>query len=150
MKIKLLVFILFSILLSSCREQNLGLIKQVNYGTSFGECIGYCKHDIALTSNEIIYKCSSSSVTENTIIHTEILDVQTWDSICNDFDLENFLALPEVIGCPDCADGGAEWLEIIFSTGKTHKVTFEYYSEPTSLKSKIEILRRIANKHNCN
>lgn len=33
-------------------------IVQVKYGTSFGECIGYCKHDLAFKMGEITYSCS--------------------------------------------------------------------------------------------
>ena len=48
--------------------------------------------------------------------------------------------MDEIIGCPDCADGGAEWIEI--TSGETsHKVTFEYNKSPDVFKSYIEILR---------
>jgi hypothetical protein len=38
-----------------------------------------------------------------------------------------------VIGCPDCADGGAEWLELGFEK-EVKRVTFEYMHEPDAYK----------------
>jgi hypothetical protein len=55
-----------------------------------------------------------------------------------------FVNLPKTIGCPDCADGGAEWIEIISgSGGKSQKVTFEYMNEPAKLKDLASGLRTI-------
>lgn len=60
-----------------------------------------------------------------------------------------FLALPTTIGCPDCADGGAEWLEIELKNGIKHKVTFEYNNEPSLLKDYILKLREMLNANDC-
>ena len=38
--------------------------------------------------------------------------------------MDSFFILEERIGCPDCADGGSEWIEIL-ANNKTYKVTFE-------------------------
>ena len=55
--------------------------------------------------------------------------------------MNSFFELPETIGCPDCADGRAEWLEIELMNGEKHKVTFEYRNEPASLNDHIIGLR---------
>ena len=49
--------------------------------------------------------------------------------------------MPETIGCPDCADGGAEWIEIKLANGEKHKVTFEYMNAPSAFKNYISGLR---------
>jgi len=77
-----------------------------------------------------------------------ILKSSAVDSI-NSINTTSFFKLPETIGCPDCADGGAEWLEIILLNGKKHKVTFEYRNEPTQLKNQIIKLREILSKNEC-
>ena len=57
-----------------------------------------------------------------------------------------FRNLEEVIGCPDCADGGAEWIEIT-TKDLNHKVTFEYNNEPEEMQDYIEILREFIKKY---
>jgi len=123
-------------------------ITQLNYGTSFGECVGYCKHEVTIKSKAATYKCYSLNPTEQTLTKNTIISSSTSDSIYS-FDTNSFFKLPETIGCPDCADGGAEWLEIILPNGDKHKVTFEYHAEPASIKDQIIKLREILNKNEC-
>jgi len=133
-----------------CTELNDNPIAQIKYGTSFGMCAGYCKHDMVIKPNKITYNCSGWTNSVEPITRTESLNGVGWDSIKTDFNLDAFFELPEVIGCPDCADGGAEWLEIELTTGETHKVTFEYSKEPDFIKPQIERLRKMLSKNNCN
>jgi hypothetical protein len=123
-------------------------ITQLNYGTSFGECVGYCKHEVTIKSKAATYKCSSWNPTVQTLTKDTILNSSILDSI-GSFNTNTFFKLPETIGCPDCADGGAEWLEIILPNGDKHKVTFEYQHEPASIHDQIIKLREILNKNEC-
>lgn len=147
----LTIFLFYSFLFTTCVEDNdNNLISEIRYGTSFGMCGGYCKHDLMMSQNSSTYRCSGWTEDVAPITKTEKTDGQLWNSINNDLNLDAFFDLPEVIGCPDCADGGAEWLEIVLSTGETHKVTFEYFNEPASLKLEIELLREKLSENNCN
>lgn len=140
-----------AIFFSSCStEMNIENIKNLKYGTSFGECNGYCKHDLELKQSQITYNCTSWNASFEQKTFTSNLNITTSDSIHNNLNLAAFFNLPEVIGCPDCADGGAEWLEIELLNGKKHKVTFEYYHEPSVLKNNIVKLREILNRNICN
>ncbi len=40
--------------------------------------------------------------------------------------------LGDRLGCPDCADGGSEWLAFRKANGQEHKVVFEFGSSPES------------------
>jgi len=124
-------------------------IIRVKYGTSFGECIGYCKHDLDMKIGEIIYNCSGWNTNVQPITRTEVLSTAIWDGMKININVPDFFALPTTIGCPDCADGGAEWLEIELKNGNTHKVTFEYNNEPALLKSYIIKLREMLNTNDC-
>ena len=33
-----------------------------------------------------------------------------WNGILNEINLKEFYSLKDFYGCPDCADGGAEWI----------------------------------------
>jgi hypothetical protein len=110
----------------------------IRTGTSFGMCIGYCSKEISITSNEIIFTKSGWNtegplpvVTEKTFFSEE-----EWKELIENIEMDRFSSLPDRIGCPDCADGGSEWIEI--SEGSiTKKVTFEYGSSPQEINSKL-------------
>ena len=47
------------------------------------------------------------------------LDAATWDALLKAIDSAALTALPETVGCPGCADGTIEWLEV--RRGTFHK-----------------------------
>lgn len=144
------IFICAMIMLTSCASLfDVKEIKQISYGTSFGECIGYCKHNLNIKKGSITYNCSGWIDTLQTITRTETIPDSVWNLVSTGLKINEFMDLPEVIGCPDCADGGAEWLEIELNGGTKHKVTFEYNHEPQALKFYIPFLRQLMEKNNC-
>ncbi|MAG02813.1 hypothetical protein CMI42_05740 [Candidatus Pacearchaeota archaeon] len=116
----------------------------IKTGTSFGECLGYCEEDITIVKENIVFHKNGRGqddlfpeVTEEVPISPE-----QWNALLNSLDLEKFSSLDDVIGCPDCADGGAEWIEI--DNGETtKKVTFEYGDSISEIDSFILSLRKI-------
>ncbi len=137
--------------MSSCSTEFLnGNITNIKYGTSFGECIGYCKHDLELKQVKVIYNCSGWVDSVQPVSKTENLSASAWDSIQSNLNVNTFFQLDEIIGCPDCADGGSEWLEIKLANGESHKVVFEYFKEPDVIKSQIEKLRKMLSENSCN
>ena len=50
--------------------------------------------------------------------------------------------LQDTYGCPDCADGGAEWVEVETATLKK-KVTFEHNKPPAELEAVVTELRAL-------
>lgn len=142
MKRLLLIFLLVGLILS-CEDtgDNDHEIIKISYGTSFGECLGYCKTDMILITGLVTYSRSGWVDTVETITCTETLENEDWNIFKNSLNPDEFFKLSETIGCPDCADGGAEWIEIEVGSGKKHKVTFEYMNEPEELKSCATSLR---------
>jgi hypothetical protein len=145
---KRIAFILLAVGFGISCEKNDFEISQIKYGTSFGMCIGYCKNDILLKSGFVTYSRSGWIDTVETIICTETLTDVSWNSYKSGLDSKKFFELPQIIGCPDCADGGAEWIEIEVLSGKKHKVTFEYRNEPDELKDYMIGLREQIGKSN--
>ncbi|CAF1300655.1 unnamed protein product [Rotaria sordida] len=47
-----------------------------------------------------------------------------WEQLISLLDLETFTALADRIGCPGCADGGIEWIQVDWADA-TKRVTFE-------------------------
>ncbi len=115
-------------------------ITKIEFGTSFGSCIGYCEKTVSFTSEEIskVLKATRSKELP------EKKCKKTWNDfskLTSKVDLNSFQSLQETIGCPDCADGGAEWIEIFTSEG-SKRVMYEYGKEPKEVKSFISDLRK--------
>lgn len=146
---QLLVQVFMIISLLSCSNDVLYKdIAQINYGTSFGECVGFCKHDVTLKKNKATFRCYSWYPAAQTVTKVDSIRNLTSDSIYS-LNTTAFFNLPGTIGCPDCADGGAEWLEIELTNGNKHKVTFEYHHEPTLIKTQIIKLREVLSSNEC-
>ena len=64
------------------------------------------------------------------------------DSLMQQFDYATFDGLNAVLGCPDCADGGAEYLELV-RDGKSDRVTFEYGNEPPTFTKVVSNFRQV-------
>jgi len=147
---KRIVFILLVVGFGMSCEKNDVEISQIKYGTSFGMCVGYCKREILLKSGSVTYSRSGWIDTIETISCTELLSELSWNSFKSVLDSKKFFELPQIIGCPDCADVGSEWIEIEALSGKKHKVTFEYMNEPDELKDCIIGLReQIVESNHC-
>ncbi|MFY0652562.1 MAG: hypothetical protein JXQ96_11035 [Cyclobacteriaceae bacterium] len=138
-----LILLLF-IALSSCKDETdccvLPESTIIRYGTSFGFCVGYCKRSITLNSSSIEFIKSSWQDENNYPTVSCTNDFEAWEQLQSKIDIDEFKEMDETIGCPDCADGGAEWIEIL-SGEDTHKVTFEHNKAPSEFEPFIDDLR---------
>lgn len=124
----------------SCSEEHLRDFNTIKYGTSFGMCEGYCTISITIQNDSALYEKSSLS-DEATYPSTECeSNFPQYADFRSQIDPEVFYDLPETIGCPDCADGGAEWIELQ-SSKTSHRVTFELGKAPEEFNNYIENLR---------
>lgn len=114
---------------------------EINYGISFGQCVGFCEIEKQFTSNGIL---SISKRLKDNFIKTEYqnIDSSVYDSLIKTIDFEDFITFDENTGYGDCADGGNEWLTIRYNNKiKTVSGTFGFDIEP--LQELIDYLRRI-------
>lgn len=152
--------LLFSILIATsinaCRDEQItdptatsGKVI-LRSGTSFGMCAGYCRRDLQIDSTNVLYIKRSwgrggSSLPDSLFADTITLD--QWLALKKTVATEYaaFTKLDTVIGCPDCADGGAEWIEIE-QEGTVRRVTFEYGDELPEIKELLNTVRQIRMK----
>nr|WP_293837501.1 hypothetical protein [uncultured Arsenicibacter sp.] len=113
----------------------------IRSGTSYGFCIGYCKRQLDLTPAEatFIMKDNREELPVKSCKGTITAD--EWKTLAAQADLAALKKQPERIGCPDCADGGAEFLEIERS-GDKYRVTFEAGKTIPGFESLVETLRK--------
>jgi hypothetical protein len=111
-------------------------------GTSFGFCAptAYCETTVQITPGSAAFTKKSRSLGE--VQASATLARGVWERLVDAVDEEQLRALPAVVGCPDCADGGAEWVEVT-TEGWTHRVTFEFGSAPESIEKLVIEVRRI-------
>ncbi len=152
MKMQLvLVMILSTLFLTNCEKESNSIDSQatmsdyvVNYGTSFGMCVGPCRKELNLLNGEVsftvFYTEGRGAIGGTPKTFKESLDASLQNSVVKGIDYESFKKLNEVVGCPDCADGGAEWVEIMKGDSK-HKVTFEFGKAPKEIESLVTVLR---------
>lgn len=60
------------------------------------------------------------------------MDSAPFNLFAVDVQYDSLLALGDRLGCPDCADGGSEWLAFRMVDGRYHKVVFEFGTIPQS------------------
>lgn len=69
-------------------------------------------------------------------------DSDEWQALAQSLNREAFYQLPDTMGCPDCADGGAEWIEIE-EDDKKYRVTFEYGADIPQIAPLLAKVREI-------
>jgi hypothetical protein len=67
---------------------------------------------------------------------------EQWQRLVQLIDVATFSRLEPVYGCPDCADGGAEWIEIEQGEQR-NRVTFEYNATLDPIAALAEEIRQI-------
>ncbi len=105
----------------------------IGYGASFGFCVGYCHTEYRLTATSITrVRTGRPAATHPTQTTVWPMDPAAWPRLRAH--AERFLRQrPEAVyGCPDCADGGAEWIEVEGPRGP-YRTTFEYGRPPEVL-----------------
>ena len=151
---KLLIQMLFfiSLFLFSCQtdyekvEVNDIAIKT---GIFFGFCGGYCKSEVEIVNRDVVFIASSwSDPNYPDIMLNDNISIQEWDSLIESVNMDSLLSLDDIIGCPDCADGGGEWIEIT-KVDTLKGVTFEYGKTVEPIQSLIEKVRVIRERFYC-
>lgn len=122
-------------------------VTTIFHGKSFGRCAGYCTWEQTYTADEMI----SSKTSHRADQYPEVKVVHAFTEtdmkrLLEDFDLEKFKKLPEKIGCPDCADGGSEYIEIT-TAGMKKRVTFENGKAPYGFENFVVALTQEYEKY---
>jgi hypothetical protein len=105
-------------------------IRQIVSTTSFGMCVGYCTTRLEIAEGQAVLvrearggRGAPQNLPEQR--YTQALSPSEWQEIARLAAQTNLDGLPPIIGCPDCADGGAESLSLAGS-GEPRSVSFEY------------------------
>ncbi|MFD2932172.1 hypothetical protein [Spirosoma flavum] len=142
------IALLFLMLLGRCTQSTISSAEPlsaneltIRTGTSFGMCVGYCVNEYVFNGTSVTLTQTGRPLAQNPIKTCQTtIDQATWNTLRAAANLETFSKQPETRGCPDCADGGAEYIEL--QTGEQkHRVTFEYGTTIPGFESLVEALR---------
>lgn len=129
--------LVISLAASSCKTPVL-----LSHGTSFGHCAGYCHQQITLSEKEVTYAQRKNGAQPDIRKCVQPLSSGTRSQLMALFNEKAFNQLDSVIGCPDCADGGAEWVEVK-KGNHTKRVTFEYRHAPEQLSGLVAEMKKL-------
>lgn len=107
-------------------------------------CAGKCYNELIVEKNAVVLKQierRGRGDEPEIIEHRDDTRLSRIKADLNHFPKKKFLKLQDVYGCPDCADGGAEWLEVQFSDGRVKNVKFDYGSSVEGFEEIISSLR---------
>jgi hypothetical protein len=111
----------------------------IAYGASFGECRGYCSDSLKIVNGTVFFTNMANDERPDLTASAYLSEAQQ-TAFSSAVRWQEFLKLPEVIGCPDCADGGAEWIEISYPSA-SKRVTFEFGAELAGHQELVSQLR---------
>jgi hypothetical protein len=136
----LIFAIIISLSFSGCKKGDIKNLNSIGYGSSFGMCVGYCSSNLLISDLKLTFSKSKNGQTADTKTCSKTISEADINVIKNELNIDKISALPEVIGCPDCADGGAEWIAIN-ADGKQYKITYEYGKAPKELEAAVARLK---------
>lgn len=125
---------------SNCKKGKINKLDSISYGTSFGMCTGYCAQSIVISDSKLTFSKSKNGSTPDTKTCSKSISATEINEIKNLLVANQLSNLPERIGCPDCADGGAEWVSVT-ADGKQYKITYEYGKAPKELAGAVAKLK---------
>lgn len=149
----LLAFFTFIALASGCTETAVQSVTDtliIRTGTSFGMCVGdKCRKDYLFTgtSGTLTHGGNSRGTPIPPKTCQKSISAADWNVLKAAVNLSTFGQQPERIGCPDCADGGAEYIELEQGDSK-HRVTFPYGQTIPGFEPLVTALREQRNQFN--
>jgi hypothetical protein len=114
----------------------------IRWGSSFGMCAGYCYEDLEINNATIRLTRTSRNPAQSPRVVERPFSREAWQALLQGMAAAGLDRLEDVYGCPDCADGGAEWVELESRDGRK-RVTFEFGSGPEPLQQVISELRSL-------
>lgn len=149
MRIFILITVLTSLLIAcgaSKNASNSSEVLSILHGTSFGHCRGYCIKEEVFTNTSMRYtKYNRDSLNFPKQELVETFTSEEYTALLATIDWEKWEAMDTIIGCPDCSDAGAEYIQITTSKG-SKRVKFDAYSNPEGLEKLLSECRAVRRK----
>jgi hypothetical protein len=116
--------------------------------TSFGMCVGYCTTRLEITEGQAVLireargGRGAPNPAQTPQRYSAPLTPSEWQEIQRLAANVDFDALPDTVGCPDCADGGAESLTVE-GPGGAESVSLEFRATIPQAQPLMERVRAL-------
>ena len=134
---------------SSCQiaghDTSVSGTSRIRTGYSFGFCIGYCWAELTIDEHERTFVYNSGLRNDPDVPERKLkkeTQPDTWQRLLSLVNFDEIAAMDNIYGCPDCADGGSEWIEVSHG-GNIKKVIFEYGTPLEPISTLLDSLRSI-------
>ena len=122
-------------------------IRQIVATTAFGMCVGYCTTRLEISEGRAVLireARGGRGAPQNLPAQrfATVLTPEEWDALEHLAVNTDLTGLPPVIGCPDCADGGAESLTIERG-GRPQSISFEFNASVPQAAPLLERVRAL-------
>jgi hypothetical protein len=118
---------------------------ELRSGTSFGMCGGYCVTELRIDTLGVTFTETSQVQDLPARTRTLPLSASDWDRLEEAVDTAAIRTLEGVHGCPDCADGGAEWIQLS-PAGDTVRVAFEFGDTIEGIEPLQTVIRELRSR----
>lgn len=132
--IKFFGILVLCLSLVACDKQSDSTIQTLTFGTYYGECFGTCYQSFSFKAGVFAWEQRDYFGGEIQAICQGGQANSVWTRLNASFNLVTFMGLDEVIGCPDCADDGASFIEVEIGAEPT-RVTFEAGNPPPEMEA---------------
>jgi hypothetical protein len=120
-------------------------IATIRATTAFGFCVGYCRTSLDITAEQAVFVKQSLRGELPDVRRTLPITAAEWKGLVDAVDRKRLEALPAVVGCPDCADGGAESVEVVGADWRKG-VSFDHGANLTELQPLLGRVRAVRNR----
>jgi hypothetical protein len=126
-------------------------VSRVVSTTSFGMCVGYCTTRLEITEGEavLIREARGGRGAPNPSLQprrfSTPLTANEWQEIQRLAAATDLTTVPDVVGCPDCADGGAEGLTIEGPSG-AESVSLEFRAPLPAAQPLLDRVRALRDR----
>jgi len=121
-------------------------IREIVSTTSFGMCAGYCNTRLEISEGQAVLVRNGHGRGVPDLPEQRFQAALTpaeWAEIAALAANTKLDALPETIGCPDCADGGAESIAVATGSGAPRTVTFDYNASIAQAQPLLDRVRAL-------
>ncbi|AQG81494.1 hypothetical protein [Spirosoma montaniterrae] len=117
----------------------------IRTGTSFGMCLGIaCRKDYTFNGTSVTLTQQAGGRPQpqsSPIMCDKTISAADWDALQSLANFDSFAKQPSRLGCPDCADGGAEYIELQRGDS-VYRITFEFGRTIPGFEPLVEALRK--------
>jgi len=101
----------------------------IRFGSSHGMCVGYCRQEFELHPTTLVgqrYTGGRGADPVKYPMQRQVanLNAGQYEQVVMALHSNALWSGPDTVGCPDCADGGACWMELA-KGGRQRRITFD-------------------------